>query len=173
MLDKAKCVQKDDQNEILEKIVNSDLIILSFPLYCYSMPSHLKALIDRLIPLSKMSMKEVNGRVVHDSLFDLSKKRYVVITGCGFPNWNGNFDGLKIQLHNMFGSNLSIICVPETPMLNVKEAQPISEPLLQKFVEAGKIYNKNLSLSEEEIASLEEPMIPNDVYISIVNNQNK
>lgn len=165
----GKCIQNDDQNDILDKIVDSDVIIWSFPLYCYSMPSHLKAVVDRTIPLVKMSMKEENGIVRHDSLVDLSKKRYVVISGCGFPNWDGNFDGLKLQCRNMFGRNTTMVCVPETPMLNVPSAAPLTGPLLEKFVKAGAEYGQNLALSEETIKLLETPMLPNDIYIQIVN----
>ena len=50
------CVIEDDQNAILDMYVNADLIIWSFPLYCYAMPSHLKAVLDRTIPLIKMKM---------------------------------------------------------------------------------------------------------------------
>ena len=39
----GKCIQEDDQNTLLEKYVKADIIIFSFPLYCYSMPSTLKA----------------------------------------------------------------------------------------------------------------------------------
>lgn len=165
----GKCVQNDDQNAILSKIIESDIIVWSFPLYCYSMPSHIKAVIDRIIPLSKMSMKEENGIVRHDTVIDLSAKRYVVISGCGFPNWSGNFDGLRIQCNNMFRNNLTMICVPETPMLNVPEAATLTTPLLEKFVFAGEEYAENLCLSEYSINSLETPMLPNDVYIQIVN----
>ena len=47
------CVIDDDQNEILDLYKNADLIIWSFPLYCYGMPSHLKAFLDRTIRLLK------------------------------------------------------------------------------------------------------------------------
>lgn len=43
----GQCVIKDDQNEILQLYPKADLIIWSFPLYCYGMPSHLKAVLDR------------------------------------------------------------------------------------------------------------------------------
>ena len=165
----GKCVQNDYQNEILGKIVESNVIILSFPLYCYGMPSHLKAVIDRIIPLSKMSMKEENGIVSHDTLIDLSKKHFAVISGCGFPNWSGNFDAVRIQCRNMFGNNLTTICVPETPMLNEPTAEPLTKPLLEKFAKAGEEYAENLKLSEETVAMLETPMLPNEIYIQIVN----
>lgn len=165
----GKCVQNDYQNEILGKIIESNVIILSFPLYCYGMPSHLKAVIDRIIPLSKMSMKEENGIVSHDTLIDLSKKHFTVISGCGFPNWSGNFDAVRIQCRNMFGNNLTTICVPETPMLNEPTAEPLTKPLLEKFAKAGEEYAENLKLSEETVAMLETPMLPNEIYIQIVN----
>ena len=166
----GKCIQNDFQNEILGKIKEADIIIWSFPLYCYSMPSHLKAVADRTIPLAKMSMKEENGIVSHDTLIDMSSKHYVVISGCGFPNWNGNFDALKMQCKNMFGNNLTTICVPETPMLNEPTAEPLTKPLLEKFENAGEEYAKTLNLSEETIAALETPMLPNEIYIQIVNS---
>lgn len=168
-IQKGECIQQDDQNSILKKIVDSDIVIWSFPLYCYGIPSHLKAVIDRTIPLAKMSMKEENGVVRHDTLIDFSNKHYVVISGCGFPNWDGNFDGLKIQCNNMFSNNATIVCVPETPMLNEPTAEPLTKPLLEKFTNAGEEFGENLSLSEETIGMLETPMLPNDVYIQIVN----
>lgn len=165
----GKCVQHDYQNTILKKIIDADIILWSFPLYCYGMPSHLKAVSDRTIPLAKMTMKEENGIVRHDSLVDLSAKHYVVITGCGFPNWSGNFDALKLQCGNLFGNNLTMVCIPETPMLNVPAAEPLTKPLLEKFTKAGEEYIAYLKLSEETVAQLETPMLPNEVYIHIVN----
>lgn len=42
--------------EILEEILGSDLLLLSFPLYCYGMPAPLKAVIDRTLPLSSFAV---------------------------------------------------------------------------------------------------------------------
>lgn len=168
---KGHCMIPDDQNDILDKMVAADIIIWSFPLYYYGMPSHIKAVLDRTIPLAKMSMREVDGKVIHDSLVDMSGKKYVVITGCGFPNWNGNFDGLKLQCRQAFGEKLTMVCVPETPMLNAPGAEPLTAPLLQKFRAAGAEFAENGSLAPETIAALETPMLPNEIYIQIVNSQ--
>ncbi|HOJ76757.1 MAG TPA: NAD(P)H-dependent oxidoreductase [Bacillota bacterium] len=37
---------------IIDKLLKSDVIVWSFPLYFYSIPSRLKALIDRQLPMS-------------------------------------------------------------------------------------------------------------------------
>ena len=165
----GRCVQIDDQNEILRKYVWADVIVWSFPLYCYSMPSHLKAVLDRTIPLVKMRMAETNGRVYHETLIDFSKKRTVVISGCGFPDWEGNFDALKMQCRNSFG-NLTMICVPETPLLNIPEAQPAAKPLVEKFRLAGIEYASAGKLSLQTVSMLEEPMLPKQVYLAGVNS---
>ncbi len=41
------CIQKDDMKEIEEKMKEADVIVLSSPIYFYSMSAQLKALIDR------------------------------------------------------------------------------------------------------------------------------
>lgn len=45
-----KCVQNDDMSEILDKMINSDVIVLATPVYFYSMDGQLKTLIDRTVP---------------------------------------------------------------------------------------------------------------------------
>ena len=110
------CVIEDDQNGILDLYVRSDLVIWSFPLYCYAMPSHLKAVLDRTIPLVRMRMvQEADGSVHHEALEDFSKLRTLVISGCGFPNWEGNFDALRIMTKHCFCGS-EIVCLPEAPL---------------------------------------------------------
>lgn len=164
----GKCVQKDDQNEILIKILESDVILWSFPLYCYSMPSHLKAVVDRLIPLCRLTMREENGRISHELLFDLSRKKYIVFSGSGFPNWEGNFEGLRLQMINNFGNPIMVF-VPETPLLNIPEAAPVAQMLLEKFRLAGEEYARTNTLLPETIRALETPMIPKETYLSQTN----
>ena len=47
----GKCVMHDDMSGVLKKILQADIIIYSFPLYHFSLPSQLKMLIDRLLPM--------------------------------------------------------------------------------------------------------------------------
>ena len=165
------CVIDDDQNIILDTYRSADVIIWSFPLYCYGMPSHLKAVLDRTIPLLRMKMvREPDGTVRHEGLVDFSKIHTLVICGCGFPHWEGNFDSLKLLCKNCFGEPV-MVCVPETPLLNVPQAAIVADPLLEKFQRAGEEYAAALRLSPETVAALETPMIPAEEYIRNVNGQ--
>ncbi|MCR4896508.1 MAG: flavodoxin family protein [Lachnospiraceae bacterium] len=163
------CVIDDDQNAILNLYQKADLVIWSFPLYCYAMPSHLKAVLDRTIPLVKMKMvQDADGKVQHEALADFSRLHTLVICGCGFPDWDGNFDGLRAMCAQAF-CNPDMVCVPETPLLNVPAAAIVADPLLARFEKAGEEYARSLTLSPETIADLERPMIPKEDYIRNVN----
>ena len=163
------CVIRDDQNDILDLYRTSDVIIWSFPLYCYAMPSHLKAVLDRTIPLVKMNMvQEEDGTVRHEALADFSGIHTLVICGCGFPDWEGNFDGLRAMCKVCFGGP-DMVCVPETPMLNIPAAAVVADPLLARFEKAGEEYAETLTLSADTVAELERPMIPKEDYIRNVN----
>ena len=163
------CIIADDQNTILDLYREADVIIWSFPLYCYGMPSPLKAVLDRTIPLVKMRMvQHPDGTVSHEALVDFSRLHTLVICGCGFPDWDGNFDGLKMMCKTCFG-NPDMVCVPETPLMNVPEAAVVADPLLKRFEEAGAEYANRLTLSPETVAALERPMIPKEEYIRHVN----
>ena len=163
------CVINDDQNAILDLYRSADVIIWSFPLYCYGIPSPLKAVLDRTIPLVKMTMvQQPDGTVRHEALVDFSRIRTVVICGCGFPHWEGNFNSLKQMCKTCFGDP-DMVCVPETPLLNVPEAAVVADPLLKRFEEAGAEFAASLRLSAGTVAALEAPMIPAEDYIRNVN----
>lgn len=46
----GKCFQQDEMNEIAEKLLNANVIVLATPVYFYSMSGQLKVFIDRLVP---------------------------------------------------------------------------------------------------------------------------
>ena len=45
-----KCVQKDDMEELLSKMIEADVLVLATPVYFYSMDGQLKTMIDRTLP---------------------------------------------------------------------------------------------------------------------------
>lgn len=163
------CIHHDDMREILEEILDSDVLLFSFPLYCYGMPAPLKALIDRTLPLSSMAMEKVGDHYEHKAQRDFSKLRYVMICGCGFPNSENNFEAMVMQFQMMFRSGATILTVPESPMFNVAEADSVTKPFLEIVRQAGKEYAQNGEISAATRKKLAVPMIPHEVYAQIVN----
>lgn len=165
------CVHNDDMREILEKILNSDILLFSFPLYCYGMPANIKVLLDRTMPLSSMKMRKSDGRYEHVCQADFSHLKYIMICGCGFPNSQNNFEPMIQEFKLMFPNNHTIITVPESPMFNVKEASDVTIPFLEKVKEAGKIFAISNELNQDIINELRKPMIPEEIYAKICNGE--
>ena len=103
------CIHDDDMRSILDDILASDVLIVSFPLYCYGMPAPLKALMDRTLPLSSMDMRNVGDRYQHVGHTDFSHLRYIMICGCGFPNARQNFEPAIAQFKLMFPDRKSVV----------------------------------------------------------------
>lgn len=165
----GKCIHQDDMLDILNEILQSDILIFSFPLYGYGMPAPLKALMDRTLPLGSMAMQKVGERYEHVAQADFSHLRYVMICGCGFPNSKNNFEGMIKQFELMFPNNNTIITVPESPMFNAPEAIEVTKPFLEVMRQAGREYANDGKISDDTMSKLNTPMIPEDVYAQIVN----
>ena len=163
------CVHDDDMREILEEILESDLLIWSFPLYCYGMPAPLKALLDRTLPLSSMAMQKVGDRYEHVEQADFSHLKYLMICGCGFPNSRHNFEPAVAGFKLCFLGSHTIITVPESPMFNAPEAAAVTEPRLALVKQAGRQYAETGDINESLLAEIGTPMIPEEQYATIVN----
>ena len=164
------CIHDDDMRGILRDILDSELLILSFPLYCYGMPAPLKALIDRILPLSSMAMEKVGDRYEHVGQADFSRLRYAMICGCGFPNSKHNFEPAVAQFKLLFHSDEVVITVPESPMFSEPTALPVTEPRLALVKQAGRQFAESGSIDGTLLDEICSPMIPEEVYAAIVNS---
>ena len=163
------CIHDDDMRMILEEILDSDLLLFSFPLYCYGMPASLKALLDRTLPLSNMAMRKVGDRYEHVGQADFSHLKYMMICGCGFPNSRHNFEPALAQFKLCFPRNRTMITVPESPMFNVPEAAAVTEPRLKLIQQAGRHYAETGEIEASLLDEITSPMIPEEQYAAIVN----
>ena len=165
----GKCIHDDDMKVILEEILESELLLFSFPLYCYGMPASLKALLDRTLPLSNMAMQRVGERYRHVGQTNFSHLKYMMICGCGFPNSKQNFEPAVMHFKLCFPGNHTIITVPESPMFNTPEASIVTSPRLELISLAGRQYAEKGEIEEQLLTEIISPMIPEEQYAAIVN----
>ena len=76
--DEPGCIQKDDAVLILNRLIKSDVIVYSTPLYVWSFSAQMKALIDRHYCLVKWKNGEIAGAL-------LQGKRAALLVTCGDP----------------------------------------------------------------------------------------
>jgi multimeric flavodoxin WrbA len=165
----GNCVLDDDMAEITEDILSSDLLVFSFPLYCCSMPASLKALVERLLPLSSLKMTKRNGIYEHIPQRDFSRLRYLMVSGCGFPDGRNSFEPAVMLFERIFPCNHTVITVPESPLFNVKEASSLTERKLGELRRGGREYAETGRISEELLRKIGRPMMDEERYVSIVN----
>ena len=163
------CIHDDDMREILQQILESDLLVFSFPLYAYGMPAPLKALLDRTLPLTSMTMRKVGERYEHVEQADVAHLRFLMICGCGFPNSRHNFEPAEAQFRLCFPGDHTILTVPESPMFSAPEAAVVTEPRLALVRQAGRQYADCGRIDEALLHEIGTPMIPEETYAAIVN----
>ncbi|NMP36947.1 MAG: flavodoxin family protein [Clostridiales bacterium] len=165
----GKCVHNDDMAQILGDILTSDMLLFSFPLYGFGVPAPLKALLDRTLPLGSLAMRKVGDRYEHVEQADFSHLRYAVISGCGFPNAQHNFDALRLQFKLRFPNGVFMLTVSEAPMFSAIEAAAVTAPFLELVRHAGREYAEFGIISDELAEKLAVPMIPEETYAAICN----
>ena len=169
----GSCVHDDDMRSILEAILDSDLLLFNFPLHSYGMPAPLKALLDRMLPLTSMAMRKSGDRYVHVGQADFSRLRFLMICGCGFPNSQHNFEPAVAQFKLCFPSRHTIMTIPESPMFNAPQAAIVTEPRLALVRQAGKQYAETGEIEAALLAEIGSPMIPEETYAAIVNGETR
>ena len=165
------CFHDDDMRPILEAILDSDLLLFSFPLHSYGMPAPLKALFDRTLPLTSMAMRKSGDRYVHVGQADFSRLHFLMICGCGFPNSQHNFEPAVAQFKLCFPSRHTIMTIPESPMFNAPQAAIVTEPRLALVRQAGKQYAETGVIETALLEEISSPMIPEETYAAIVNGE--
>ena len=162
------CCIKDDMQTVIEKLIEADLILWSFPLYYFNVPGILKNLIDRQLPMSLpfMSSKQDGyGSGSHDSRYDMEGKRHVLISTCGFYSAVGNYDSVLRMFDHFLGKgNYTTIFCGQGELFRVKELSARTDEYLSTVKCAGSEYAMTGTISEETDAILHTLLYSRDVF---------
>ncbi len=158
------CVHRDDMPALLDKMMSSDLVIWSFPLYCYSFPAPMKAIIDRTLPLATPRQETCEDGSTYHPVREEHPVRMMLISGCGFPNLKGNYDGLLFEFEREFGADFPRILCAEAPLLGIPQAAPLADAYLALARQAGAEFARDGRIGSETQTKLDTPMYPPDRY---------
>lgn len=166
----GKCCIEDDMGEVIQKLLWADITIWSFPLYYYTVPGSLKNLIDRQLPMCLPFMTERQDQVgngSHPARYDMSGKKTVVISTCGFYTAEGNYDGVKSLFDHMCGrdSYTTIFC-GQGELFRVPEVSQRTNEYLSHVKAAGREYAKG-TISKSTRKALGELLYPKEMFESM------
>lgn len=86
------CVQKDDMKEILQKMIDSDVIVMATPVYFYTMDGQMKTLIDRTVA----RYTEINNKDFYFiATSAVNSKELIERTFDGFRGFTSCLNGAK------------------------------------------------------------------------------
>lgn len=161
---KGKCVINDDMQGLYGKILAADIIIESFPLYFFGMPSIMKAMTDRCLAFMQpyMGSRTEEGKASFHEMRDnsLFEKKLVVISSCGYVDDKPMYPALKMQLDLICGEGryTGIFC-PQGELFVSPMAKRQREGYLSDIRKAGAEYAETLSISEEARKRISKPIL--------------
>ncbi|WRS27676.1 NAD(P)H-dependent oxidoreductase [Oscillospiraceae bacterium MB08-C2-2] len=162
------CCMQDDMAQVIEKMLDADVIIWSFPLYYYSLPSQLKALMDRQLPMNLPFMvQRADGNPdsgSHPSRYDLSGKRYMLISTCGFYTAAGNYDSVNLLFDHCLGKeNYETLYCGQGELFRVPELRGRTDEYLGYVKTAGSEFMAQ-GITEPTKKKLSELLYPRKVF---------
>ncbi|MDR3343766.1 MAG: flavodoxin family protein, partial [Treponema sp.] len=157
----GRCVIVDDMSGILEKYIKVDLVIWSFPLYYFGIPSKTKALMDRLLPNNLPNIvSTVEGSAMHPQRHNLQNQRHILMSTCGFFTTQNNYEALVTQFEILFGNHLTKILCPEGELFRIPQLENRTGEYLSYVIQAGKEYIQQGFFSDGTREKLNEPLYP-------------
>lgn len=158
------CCIRDDMSGVIEDMLWADLIIWSFPLYYFSIPGGLKNLMDRQLPMVLPFMEKDAKSGSHPTRYDVSGKRHVVISTCGFYTAEGNYDGVNAIFDHLCGNgNYTSIYCGQGELFRVKELSSRTDEYLAWAEKAGEEFCAGGISSGTENA-LKQLLYPREVF---------
>jgi multimeric flavodoxin WrbA len=174
----GECIQRDAMDELLPKVLSTDILGFATPLYVDNVSGIMKMFLDRLIPIADPHIeKDEQGECRHPQRLRKLRKM-VIISNCGFPE-QSHFQVLRIYFRRVARNTHSEVIAEM--YRGAGSLLTSTEPSLQPFLEgykallrkAGKEVAENWKLSKETAAALEKPLapIPNftDLYVQRAN----
>ena len=159
-----RCVIVRYMDIIRDKIMESDNIILSFPLYFFGVSSKMKTMLDRLLPF-KMPYKgrhaTEDNLLIMDYRYDFSDKRLILVSSCAHSSTDIVYDSVTREFDMICGKdNYTKVFCPQGEILELDQMKPILNKYLNGIEDAGKEFGINRKLSEETARKVCAPLIP-------------
>ena len=163
----GECIIKDDMQYVIESELWADVIVWSFPLYYFSVPGGLKNLIDRQLPMNLPFMVDRTdgvGSGSHPSRFDMSGKKHVIISTCGFYSADKNYDSVRLMFNHICGENAyDMIVCGQGELFRVPELRNRTDEYLEIVKTAGEEFAQG-QISSETKDRLAGLLYPKEVF---------
>lgn len=168
------CAIKDDMQELIDKMMSSDIVIFASPVYYGGVTGIMKNFIDRLLPTGDPHFKkDENGVTRHVGRYE-KYPDMVIISNCGFPDMECFKYFRSVFIFMEAGHKMKLLAEiyrSASPVLKSKnpDMAGVVKNYLSLLRKAGSELVSCGKLSEETISELEKPLIVPDDFIEYGN----
>lgn len=159
----GQCAIKDDMQEIYQDILESDIIIESFPLYFAGVPSRLRMMTERCLLFTKRyegSPEDTFHSILEMDEHSLKNKKMVLISSCGYVSMDTMFEALLKEYDLICGNgNYTRILCAQGELLQAGSRTRQVVNYLEEVRQAGREFIEQGAISEERQKILDRQMV--------------
>ena len=144
----GKCIQRDDMDELLPAIADSDVILLGTPIYGRNVTHYLQKLLERTFVFTLPEMVAREGETSHPARISRFP-RMVLAATCGFPD-TSNFDVVRA----LYPMALPIF-LPAAQLLLYEEGKK----QLSGFLQAVRFAGEKIAAGEDLTKEMKDELI--------------
>ncbi|OPY76612.1 MAG: FMN-dependent NADH-azoreductase [Syntrophorhabdus sp. PtaU1.Bin153] len=169
------CILRDDMDWMMGKLAESNIIVISAPLYVDGIPGPVKNFIDRLIPRGNMTIEIRDGRCRHPIREGSRQRPIVLVSSCGFYELD-HFDPLLAYMNawsrNVNSPFLGALLRPTGPMFRAMlEAGVPFDDVFQAAREAGRQVIATGQMSSKTLGAISRPVMPREDFVRMHNEK--
>ena len=172
----GKCVFKDDMSGLIDKFLDSDVVVFATPVFIDNVTALMKIFIDRLMPvLEPHYEKDSNGEYRRRGRYKKYPK-FVVISSCAMPE-QSSFQVLRLYFKRMARTMhtevIGEIYLAAAGLLLLSAKELRFRPAVDSYKEllraAGKELVETGRIGPDLTGRLEQPLIDSDEYAEYAN----
>jgi len=168
----GRCVHKDDMNGLLDKVLHSDLLLLSTPLYLDGVSAQAKVFLDRMVAILQAHFTILDDHCRHK--IGVSKMPDLfMISSCGFSemeNFEPIVDTMKRACLNLYMEYKGELLRQGAHFLRLKDIYPSEiKVVLQAARRAGQELIEKGEVSRETAEKVALPFCKKEEFVRQTN----
>lgn len=169
--EEGKCAISDDMTSVFKNYLAADIVIWSFPNYFYGMPSCVKRVMDRLLPLFVQNLNSDDGETTyHPCRFDLKNKKYILFCTCGLYNTKCNTEAIESQFKLLYEDKCDMLFCSEGQLLSNQFLDYCTIEYLNELEKEGAKYRECFRFSSEIKKKFATPFLNIKEFLEFVDS---
>ncbi|MCQ2054038.1 MAG: flavodoxin family protein [Fibrobacter sp.] len=172
----GSCFMKDDDVPMIrQKLIDSDIVIWSFPLFLFSIPGQMKVLMDRIVGMvhpymgQKLDDPDYLNKPMHGLQFQKEGQKIILLSSCAWTDIDVVYEPIRKQFDIILGEGgYDLIVASQMRALHHRGGERRLNMLRDKFRKGGAELATTGALSKEIVDYMQKPLFSDAAYRELV-----